>query len=837
MEESSKDNNGGNKNLSEVDTNIPAVNIETEVRQAYLDYAMSVIIGRALPDVRDGLKPVHRRILYAMYREGLFSDKKYSKCAGVVGEVLKKYHPHGDAAVYDSLVRMAQDWNMRYPLIDGQGNFGSIDGDPPAAYRYTESRLTKIAEEMLLDIDEETVEFMPNFDGSTEEPTVLPSGIPNLLVNGSNGIAVGMATNIPPHNLVEVINACIAYIDNPQISIPEIMKILPGPDFPTGAFILGRDGIYQAYMTGKGIIRMRAKARVEEEKHGHSAIIVDEIPYQVNKAHLIEKIAELVKDKRIEGISDIRDESDREGMRIYIELKKDVNGEIILNQLYKLTPMQDSFGVNLIAIVNGQPRTLNIKETIEYFIAHRRDVVFRRTRFRLKKAEARAHILEGLKIAVDNIDEVISIIRGSSSTEVARESLMKRFELSEIQANAILDMKLAKLTALERGQLIEEYKNILIEIEKLKAILSDEKLLMSIIREELSIVKEKHGDDRRTVIIESEGDLSVEDLIADEEMVVTVSHAGYVKRNPLAIYRKQRRGGRGKTSMTTREEDFVEYLFVASSHTYLLIFTDRGMLYWLKVHEVPEAGPQAKGKPIINLIKIKPEEKVAAILPVKTFVESKFVIMATRKGIAKKVELSAFSNPRSSGIIAMNIADDDRLIGAKLSDGTKEVLISTKFGLAIRFKEAELRPMGRQAQGVRGIDLNENDEAVGLEVCSSQSYILTINENGFGKRTQLEEYRLVHRGGKGVITSRIGDKAGNVVATIEVGEKDEVMIITENGILIRTSAEEIRCIGRNTIGVKLIALEEGDRVAGVTRILEDQINGSDENGGENPEGN
>ncbi|MCX7944409.1 MAG: DNA gyrase subunit A [Deltaproteobacteria bacterium] len=831
MEEHDRDTEGGN---------VATVNIESEVRKAYLDYAMSVIIGRALPDVRDGLKPVHRRILYAMYKEGLFSDKKYSKCAGVVGEVLKKYHPHGDVAVYDALVRMAQQWNMRYPLIDGQGNFGSMDGDSAAAYRYTEARLAKIAEEMLSNIDEETVDFMPNFDGSTDEPMVLPSAIPNLLVNGSNGIAVGMATNIPPHNLVEVINACVAYIDNPDISIQEIMQLLPGPDFPTGAYILGREGIYQAYSTGKGVIKMRAKARIEEEKHGHLAIIVEEIPYQVNKAHLIEEIAELVRNKKIEGISDIRDESDREGLRIYIELKKDANGEVILNQLYKSTPMQESFGVNLIAIVNGQPRILNIKEAIEYFIAHRRDVVFRRTRFRLKKAEARAHILEGLKIAVDNIDEVISIIRSSKSVESAREHLMHRFELSETQANAILDMKLSKLTALEREQLVEEYKNVLIEIEKLKAIIQDERLLMSIIKEELLNIKDKYGDDRRSIIIDSEGELNVEDLIADEEMVVTVSHAGYVKRNPLAIYRKQRRGGRGRTSMITKEEDFVEYLFVASSHSYLLIFTDRGNLYWLKVHEIPEAGPQAKGKPIINLIKIKPNEKVATILPVKSFDENKFVIMATKKGIAKKVELSAFSNPRSSGIIAMNVAEDDKLIGAKLSDGTKEVLMSTKLGLAIRFKEEELRPMGRHAQGVIGIDLNENDEVVGLEVCSSKSYILTINENGFGKRTQLEEYRLVHRGRKGVITSKIGDKAGNVVATIEVGEKDEVMIITENGILIRTSAEEIRCSSRNTIGVKLIALEEGDKVSGVARISEEQLNGSYYNGGHedgNPSGN
>jgi len=822
MEENNKEVNG-NGSIT--------VKIENEVRQAYLDYAMSVIIGRALPDVRDGLKPVHRRILYAMYKEGLLSDKKYSKCAGVVGEVLKKYHPHGDAAVYETLVRMAQEWNMRYPLIDGQGNFGSIDGDPPAAYRYTEARLTKIAEEMLKDIDEETVDFMPNFDGSTEEPTVLPSGFPNLLVNGSNGIAVGMATNIPPHNLVEAINACVAYIDNPQITIDEIMKYLPGPDFPTGGFILGREGIYQAYTTGKGIIKIRAKARIEQEKHSHPAIVVEEIPYQVNKASLISKIADLVKDKKIEGITDIRDESDREGLRIYIELKKDINPDVVLNQLYKMTQLQDSFGVNLIAIVNGQPRTLNIKEVIEYFIAHRRDVIYRRTQFRLKKAEERAHILEGLKIAVDNIDLVISIIRGSKSTEAARASLMERFELTEVQANAILDMKLAKLTALEREQLTEEYKNIIIEIEKLRAILSDERLLMGIIKEELIALRDKYGDDRKTLIVEENGDFKIEDLIADEEMVVTVSHAGYVKRNPLSIYRRQRRGGRGRTSMTTKEEDFVEYLFVASSHTYLLIFTDKGKVYWLKVHEIPEASTQAKGKPIVNLIKIEPQEKVATILPVKAFESDKYVIMVTKMGIAKKVELSAFSNPRSAGIIAMNIAEDDRLIGAKLSDGSKEVLISTKFGLAIRFKESELRPMGRQAQGVKGIDLNENDEVVGLEVCSSDAYILTINENGFGKRTQLSEYRLVHRGGKGVITSKIGDKAGNVVATIEVGEKDEVMIITEKGILIRTSAEEIRCSGRNTIGVKLIALEEGDKVAGVARISEEQL---DDGGMEGP---
>lgn len=806
------------------------VKIENEVRQAYLDYAMSVIIGRALPDVRDGLKPVHRRILYAMYREGLTSDKKYSKCAGVVGEVLKKYHPHGDAAVYDSLVRMAQEWNMRYTLVDGQGNFGSIDGDPAAAYRYTESRLTKIAEELLANIDEETVDFLPNYDGSTEEPVVLPSGFPNLLVNGSNGIAVGMATNIPPHNLTEAINACISYIDNPHITISEIMDIMPGPDFPTGAFILGREGIYQAYTTGRGIVKTRAKVRIEEERHGHYAIIVEEIPYQVNKAKLIEKIAELVRDKRIEGISDIRDESDREGLRIYIELKRDVSADVVLNQLYKMTQLQDSFGVNLIAIVNGQPRTLNIKEVIEYFVAHRRDVIYRRTQFRLKKAEARAHILEGLKIAVDNIDEVITIIRSSKSTEIARDNLIRRFELSEIQANAILDMRLARLTALEREQLIKEYENILLTIEELRSILSDDRLLMSIIKDELVAIRDRYGDDRRTLIVDDDGDFTIEDLIADEEMVVTVSHAGYVKRSPLSIYRRQKRGGRGRTSMVTKEEDFVEYLFVASSHTYLLIFTDRGILHWLKVHEIPEANTQAKGRPIINLIKIEQGEKVAAILPVKTFESDKFVIMATKKGIAKKVNLSAFSNPRSSGIIAMDISDDDRLIGARLSDGSKEVLMSTKLGLAIRFKETELRPMGRQAQGVRGIDLNENDEVVGLEVCNSQTYILTITENGFGKRTQLDEYRLVHRGGKGVITSKIGEKAGNVVATIEVGERDEVMIITENGILIRTSVEGIRCIGRNTIGVKIISLDEGDKVAGVTRISEEQVSGNGTNG-------
>jgi DNA gyrase subunit A len=805
------------------------VNIEDEMKASYLDYAMSVIIGRALPDVRDGLKPVHRRILYAMFREGILSNRKYTKCAGVVGEVLKKFHPHGDAAVYDTLVRMAQPWNMRYPLIDGQGNFGSVDGDPPAAYRYTECRLTKVAEETLCDIDEETVDFVPNFDGSTEEPIVLPTRIPNLLVNGSAGIAVGMATNIPPHNLREVIDGACALIADPETPIEELMKLIPGPDFPSAGFICGRDGIESAYRTGRGLIRMRARAHIEEaKKSDRQSIIVTEIPYQVNKAKLIEKIAELVKEKKVDGIAEIRDESDREGMRVVVDLKRDATAEVVLNQLYKHTEMQQSFGVIMLAIVAGQPKVLNLKEMLSHFVAHRREVVTRRCRFRLKKAEEHAHILEGLKIALDNIDEVITVIRGSQSGEAARGRLIERFGLSEVQANAILDMRLQKLTGLERDKLVIEYKEVLMEIERLKALLAEEKLLMVLVGDELREIRERFGDERRTEITADVGELRVEDLIAEEDMVVTVSHAGYIKRNAISLYRRQRRGGRGRTGMATKEEDFVEDLFIASTHSYILIFTDRGRCYWLKVHEVPEAGPAARGKAIVNLVQFQEGEKLAAVVPVKEFEEGRFIVMCTRLGTVKKTALSEFSHPMSRGIIAINVDDNDALLSAKVTNGSQEVLLATRDGMAIRFKETDVRPMGRYAAGVRGADLEEGDQIIGMEVCDPGASILTITENGFGKRTQLEEYRLIRRGGKGVITIKTTERNGKAVAILLVTEAHDIMLITDRGMLIRSSAEDIRMAGRNTQGVRLIAVDEGEKVVGAAKIAERE---EGENGG------
>jgi DNA gyrase subunit A len=806
------------------------INIEDEMKSSYLDYAMSVIIGRALPDVRDGLKPVHRRILYAMYREGLLSSKKHSKCAGVVGEVLKKFHPHGDAAVYDTLVRMAQPWNMRYTLIDGQGNFGSVDGDPAAAYRYTECRLTKIAEEALADIDEETVDFTPNFDGQTEEPVVLPSKFPNLLVNGSSGIAVGMATNIPPHNMREVIDGACTLIDNPEVDIDELMKIIPGPDFPTAGYICGREGIASAYRTGRGLIKMRARASIEESKKGDKrAIIVTEIPYQVNKAKLIERIADLVKDKKIEGISDIRDESDREGMRIAIDLKRDAVPEVVLNQLFKHTPMQESFGVIMLAIVGGQPKVLNLKEMLEHFVAHRREVVTRRCRFRLRKAEEQAHILEGLKIAIDNIDEVISIIRGSPSTEVARQRLMERFELSHIQAQAILEMRLQKLTGLEREKIVMELSELYKEIERLTSLLGEERLLMALVAEELREVQKKFGDERRTEIVADAAEIDVEDLIVDEDMVVTVSHAGYIKRNALSLYRRQRRGGKGRTGMATKEEDFVEDLFIASTHSYILIFTDRGRIYWLKVHEVPEAGPAAKGKAIVNLIQFQEGEKMAAIVPVREFEENKYVFMCTRKGTVKKTSLTDFSHPRAGGIAAINIDDDDTLLTARVTNGSQEIVLATSDGMAVRFKETDVRPMGRYAAGVRGALLEKGDRIIGMEVCDPGSAILSVSENGYGKRTQLEEYRLIRRGGKGVITIKTNDRNGKVISILLVTDLHDIMLITDGGTLIRCGAEDIRLAGRNTMGVRLIALREGEKVVSAAKLAEkDEENGNGE---------
>ena len=805
------------------------VNIEDEMRSSFLDYAMSVIISRALPDVRDGLKPVHRRVLYAMYREGILSNRKHSKCAGVVGEVLKKYHPHGDQSVYDTLVRMAQPWNLRYTLIDGQGNFGSVDGDPAAAYRYTECRLTKIAEETLADIDEETVDFIPNFDGTTEEPTVLPTKVPNLLVNGSAGIAVGMATNIPPHNLREVIEGACAYIDNPEITLDELIKIIPGPDFPTAGFICGREGIESAYRTGRGLIKMRARAHIEESKKAdRSSIVVTEIPYQVNKSKLIEKIADLVKEKKVEGIADIRDESDREGMRIVVDLKRDAITDVVLNQLYKHTELQDTFGVIMLAIVAGQPKVLNLKEMIAHFVAHRREVVTRRCRFRLRKAEEQAHILEGLTIALDHIDEVIAAIRASASTEVAREKLVATFKLTVIQANAILDMRLQKLTGLERDKIVAEYRELIKEIEHLNAILAEDRLLMAVIVEELRAVQEKFGDERRTQFIVDTGDLRIEDLIAEEDMVVTLSHAGYIKRNAISLYRRQRRGGRGRTGMATKEEDFVEDLFIASTHSYILIFTDRGRCYWLKVHEVPEAGPAARGKAIINLVQFQEGEKLASVVPVKEFEDGKFVVMCTRGGTIKKTALTGFKHPMSRGIIAINVDGSDALLTTKITNGTQELLLATREGMAIRFKETDVRPMGRYAAGVRGADLQEGDQIIGMEACDPGSSILTITEYGYGKRTQLDDYRLIRRGGKGVITIKTSERNGRVVSILLVTEAHDIMLITDRGMLIRCGAEGIRMAGRNTQGVRLITMEEGEKVVGAAKIAEKDETG--ENG-------
>ncbi len=806
------------------------INIEDEMKGAYLDYAMSVIIGRALPDVRDGLKPVHRRILYAMFREGLLSNKRYSKCAGVVGEVLKKYHPHGDNAVYDSLVRMAQEWNMRYPLIDGQGNFGSVDGDPPAAYRYTEARLTKLAEEMLEDLDKETVDFTPNFDNSNFEPMVLPSRTPNLLINGSDGIAVGMATKIPPHNLREICNATIALIENPDLTHKELLKIVPGPDFPTGAAIYGREGIKEAYENGRGIISLRAKAAIEKIAKGdREAIIVTEIPYQVNKARLVEKIAELVRDAKIEGISDLRDESDRDGMRIVVELKKGTIAGVVLNQLYKHTPMQSSFGVILLSIVKGQPKILSLKDCLKYFIEHRKEVVTRRTLFDLRKAEERAHILEGLKIALDHLDEVIALIRKAKSPEEAKEGLIKKFDLTAIQSQAILEMRLQRLTGLERAKIIEEYKEIIALIKELKAILADEKRIYKIITDEIEEIKKNYGDERRTEIQATSAEISIEDLIQEEDMVVTISHTGYIKRNPISLYRAQRRGGRGKTGMTTRDEDFVEDLFIASTHHYVLVFTNKGKVYWLKVYDIPQAGRTAKGKAIVNLLNMAGDETVAAVLPVKEFVEGKYVIMATQNGTVKKTDLMAYSNPRAGGIIAMGIDSDDALIVVRLTDGDQDIFIGTKEGMTIRFHEEEARAMGRTATGVRGIRLEKGDQVVGMEVINVGANILTVSERGYGKRTPTDEYRVQSRGGVGVITMKVTERTGSVVNIKQVTDTDEIMIISDKGKIIRMRVKDISVIGRNTQGVRLITVDPDEKVTAIAKLAESESEEEEKN--------
>jgi DNA gyrase subunit A len=826
------------------------VAIEDEMRRSYLDYSMSVIIGRALPDVRDGLKPVHRRILYAMHSEGLHHNKRYSKCAGVVGEVLKKYHPHGDAAVYDALVRLAQDWNLRYPLIDGQGNFGSVDGDPAAAYRYTESRLEKLADYLLADIDKETVEWVPNFDDSTVEPTVLPARFPNLLVNGSSGIAVGMATNIPPHNMGEVIAAAVHLVKNPKATVADLMRFIPGPDFPTAGMILGTDGIRQAYETGRGGITVRARATVEvQPKTERESIVVTEIPYQVNKAKLVESIADLVRDKRIEGISDLRDESSREGMRIVIELKRDAMAQVVLNNLYQHTTMQTGFGVTLLAIDGGQPRILTLRQMLERFVAHRRDVVTRRTRFELKQARAREHILLGLQIALDHIDEIIELIRKAPDRDAAREGLVARFGLSEIQAKAILEMQLQRLTGLERQKILDELAEVQGLIARLREILASEKVLLEVILDELEEVRKLFADERRTEILGAAASLDVEDLIKEEEMVVTVSHAGYVKRNPVSLYRAQRRGGKGKTGAATRDEDFVENLFVASTHSYLLVFSDKGKVYWLKVHEIPQAGRAARGKPIVNLVQLSQGEKVAAILPVRELPQpggatadeadgegegteaaaagGAFVFAATRRGLVKKTPLSAYARPRPSGIIALSIEEGDSLIAARITDGQGHILLSTAQGMAIRFEESEVRPMGRTAYGVKGITLEAGDEVVSAESVPAAAEgeavptILSATANGYGKRSELSEYRTQSRGGKGIITIKASERNGPVVAAMPVVEADQVMLITNRGMLIRMPARQISVIGRNTQGVRLITVESREeQVAGVARIAE-----------------
>ncbi len=799
------------------------INIEDEMRSAYLDYAMSVIVGRALPDVRDGLKPVHRRVLFGMNEMGLAWNRAYKKSARVVGDVMGKYHPHGDAAIYDTIVRMAQDFSLRYPLVDGQGNFGSVDGDPPAAMRYTEVRMAQIGHELLADIDKETVDFGPNYDDTQTEPLVLPTRLPNLLVNGAAGIAVGMATNIPPHNLGEVVDALLLMLDNPAVTIEELMGVIKGPDFPTAGFIYGSRGIGEAYRTGRGSLTLRARVRIETHPRTEKeSLIVTELPYQVNKAKLLEKIAELIADRRIEGIADLRDESDREGMRVVIELKRGEIAAVILNQLFKHTALQTTFGIIALALVRNQPQVLNLHGLLSHFIEHRREVVVRRTRFELRKAEEKAHILEGLKKALDHLDAVIALIRAAADPEAAKAGLMTRFALSAIQAQAILDMRLQRLTSLEREKLVTEYQETLQKIESLKAILASDALVRGIIRDELTELKTNYGDERRTEIVEESAEISIEDLIAPEDVVITVSHSGYIKRNPVSLYRAQRRGGKGKIGMGTKEEDFVTTLFTASTKDYLLFFTSSGKVYWLKVHQVPEAGRVAKGKPIINLLQLAEGETVSAILPVSDFRDDRFVVMATKNGTVKKTELSAYSNPRAGGIIALGLEEGDRLISALVTNGDEEVLLGTKKGLVIRFPEANVRPMGRTAYGVKGIELEAGDEVISMEVVHKRegATLLTVTEHGYGKRTDLTEYRSQSRGGKGIITIQTTPRNGDVVAVLQVDPEADVMMVTAGAQVLRLQVAALRVIGRNTQGVRLIEMAQGDRVAAAAILRE-----------------
>ena len=800
--------------------NIIQRDIEKEMRTAYIDYAMSVIVARALPDVRDGLKPVHRRILYTMHEDGFTPDKPYRKCATTVGDVLGRYHPHGDSSVYDALVRMAQDFSLRYTLVDGHGNFGSIDGDPPAAYRYTEARMSKIAQLMLTDIEKNTVNFMPNYDDRLQEPTVLPAQIPALLVNGSSGIAVGMATNIPPHNLTEVINGIIKIIEEDNVTDEELMAIIKGPDFPTGATILGREGIKQAYTTGRGKITLRAEAEIEEMSGGKQRIVVTSLPYQVNKARLIENIANLAKEKKIEGISAIRDESDREEkVRIVVELKRDANANVILNLLYKNTQMQDTFGIIMLALVNGEPKILTLRECLDHYIEHRRHVVLRRTQFDLDKAEARDHILEGLKIALDNIDEVINIIR--NAYDDAKEKLMARFGLSEIQAQAILDMRLKTLSGLQREKIEEEYNELMKLIAYLKEVLSSETLVYNIIKEELLQVKEKYGDERKTKIVAAEGEFEIEDLIKEEQTVIALTHFGYIKRMPIDTYRSQKRGGKGITGIATREEDFVKEIFTASTHDTILFFSNKGKLYRLRGYEIPEAGRIAKGTAIVNLLRLDPGEKISAIIPIQNFAEGKYLLFATKNGIIKKTALSEYNSARKTGLLSITLKENDELIGVRLTDGEDNVVLVTKEGMSITFSEKDVRPMGRVSQGVIGIRLDEEDSVIGMEsiIAGSKETLLAITENGFGKRTELDEYRVQTRGGKGVITYKVTPKTGNIVGIRIVREDDDVMLITDTGTIIRINVKEISVLGRSTQGVTLMRTNEG-KVVSIEKITD-----------------
>jgi len=810
--------------------------IVEEISESYLNYAMSVIVSRALPDVRDGLKPVHRRVLYGMSELGVAYNRPNKKCARIVGDVMGKYHPHGDASVYDALVRMAQPWSLRYPLVDGQGNFGSIDGDSAAAMRYTEARMSRISAELLRDLDKETVDFVPNFDDTLKEPSVLPTLVPTLLVNGSDGIAVGMATKIPPHNLKEIVNGLIALIDNldnTDFSITDLMSIVTGPDFPTGAYILGGEGIREAYTTGRGKLTIRARASVEEIRSEREQIVITEIPYQTNKSLIIERIAELVRAKKLEGISDVRDESDKDGIRLVIEVKRDAVPEVVLNNLYKQTQLQDTYGIILLALVNGQPKVLNLKQLLTYFIDFRHEVVFRRTQYELRQAEDRAHILEGLKIALDNIDAVIKLIRGSADQHEARKGLIKAFRLSERQAQAILELRLQRLTSMEVDKVVVEYRETIKLIENLKNLLSNRALRMAIIKEELDEIRERYGDDRRTEIVHAESDFSVEDMIADEDMVITISHNGFIKRSASSQWRRQRRGGRGVQGATTREDDFVEHLFIASSHDYILFFSDRGKCYWRKVHEIPQAGRLSRGRAIVNLIECESGEKVRAFVSVRDFPDDQYIVMATRQGLIKRTALSAYGNPRRKGIYAIDIREGDELIEAKISLGDNDIILGTRRGKAIRFHESDVRPTGRKTMGVIGVRLaGEEDHVVGMMVVRREGTVLVVTENGYGKRTDVMQYRVQHRGGKGIITLRTTEKVGPLVSLMEVVDTDDLMIVTDKGVMIRLPVQDIRTIGRNTQGVRVIRLDEGARIASISRVMEEE---EESDGGESSE--